>query len=172
MKSITGFFRTKFEGRITAALTETAAKIAEDARRNADNNNLPQVVSDAISVGSVEMAGDGKYSISITVDLQKAPMARAYEKGSGLSGEERASYPIPKVPGKVSFLWKYPSPWGLKKQPGDEFVSFAQVYHPGVEAKPYLQPAIDENIKNIKLGLLGAFMKAYRDVTPAIEYIK
>lgn len=132
-------------------LNEEASKIAEKARQNASwSSKIPG----AIRSNPAEIISDGVYQVSITVDTSEngAPMARAFEYGSGerATRGEKKDYKIPKEPTGVSFLWKYPSPLGRKKVPGDEFVSFAQIYHPGVAPKPYLRPAFEKNKPSMK----------------------
>jgi hypothetical protein len=174
MSKFSDLFSKAFEGRIIKILTQSADKIAEDARRNVNNQRLPKVVAEAIEVGEVESIGNGSYSISITVDLDKAEMAAAYEYGSGERGPEGKPYPI--VPDKadaLAFLWQYPSPLGRKYiLPEDENVVFQKVMHPGVEARPYLQPAIDAN--KVKIGGLLAplLKKTFQDVEPRVIFIK
>ena len=169
-------FEKIFEGKIIKALTEVASDIAASAKRNADAQWLPQKVGESISVGDVNNLGNGRYSISINVDLREetgAPMAAAYEFGSGERGPEGKDYPIvAKNAPALAFIWNYPSPLGRKVRPYDEFVVFQKVMHPGVEARPYLQPAINANMKNIskRIGILGKL--AYREATPRIVFIK
>ena len=173
-------FFGNFESQIVKYLTEVANKIAEDAKRNANSNltekgnNLPSVIAEAISVGSVEASGHGRYSISINVDLEKAPMARAYEYGSGERGLTGQDYPIvAKNAPALAFLWEYPSPLGRKYiTPEDEFVRFQRIMHPGVEAVPYLQPAIDANTDVVTKGVLSALHKAIQNTTVKVVYIE
>jgi hypothetical protein len=174
------FFFGDFESQITKYLEEVAKKIAEDAKRNANTNmtakgnTLPSVIADAISVGKVEASGHGRYSISINVDLEKAPMAAAYEYGSGERGPKGQDYPIvAKNAPALAFLWEYPSPLGRKYiVPEDEFVKFKRIMHPGVEAVPYLQPAIDDNTNIVANGVLTALHKALQNTTVKVVYIE
>jgi hypothetical protein len=177
MRSIGDAFNRLFEGKIVKALEQSANRIANDAKRNADNQGLPSIVANSIEVGEIENLGDGSYSISIVVDIDEktgAPMAPAYEYGSGERGPEGQDYPITPRPGTpaLAFLWKYPSPLGRKVKPYDEAVVFQKVMHPGVEARPFLQPAIDAN--KVKIGGIFAplLKQAFRDAEPRVVFIK
>ena len=157
------------------ALTELASKIAEDARSNATENNLPEEVQRAIKVGNAKSQGDGNFSVSVKIDLNEAEMAAAYEFGSG----ERATrgvardYPIvPKKANALHFIWNYPSPLGRKIKPFDEEVYLQGVMHPGVEARPYLTPALKDNIKLITFNLSRSFLGTIQEITPKVVIIK
>lgn len=174
-----GLFLRAFEGKILKQLNMTASAISEDAKTYA--RGLPKEIQQAIEVGKAESNGDGRYSISITVDLDKAPMARAYEFGSGEHATigEKKKYRIPAEGTKsgLAFFWDKVdenSPTGRKFKGilPDGRAGFTFVEHPGVEAQPYLAPAIKENIDNIKLGVVQSFMGAIIEVTPRIEWIK
>ena len=137
---------------------------------------MPKVVAESIEAGEVINLGNGSYSISITVDVDEetgAPMAPAYEYGSGERGPEGKPYPIvARNAPALAFLWQYPSPLGRKLEPYDEEVVFDKVMHPGVEARPFLQPAINANKVKIR-GLFAPLLKqAFRDAEPRIVFIK
>jgi len=170
------------EGKMLSVLTKMAGKIAADAMTNAstkttsNGKNLPSEIVDAIGVGKVKSSGNGRYSISVEVDLGIAPMAAAYEFGSGERGKEGQDYPIvAKDAPALAFMWKYPSPLGRKMKPMDEFVYFPKpnaVMHPGVEAVPYLTPAIKDNMQALKLQIALSARQAIVDVTPKIVIIR
>lgn len=167
-------FSNSFEKKILQTLNKMAERVAEDAKSNAVKNNLPDVVADAIEVGKVTSSGNGTFSVAIRVDLDAAPMAAAYEFGSGerATRGEAKDYPIvAKNAPALAFLWK-DTPNSRKQNPGDEFVKFKSVMHPGVEARPYLTPALKSNSEIVTLQLKRAFGEAFREVTPKIVLIK
>jgi hypothetical protein len=177
------FFFGSLETQIIKHLRDIANKIAEDAKNNVSmkktykGNDLPSEIADAISVGEVENTGKGTYSISINVDLTKAPMAAAYEYGSGewATRGEKGTYPItPKGNYPLHFLWFYPSRTGkkIKSEPNPEEVWFESVKHPGVEAVPYLKPAIDDNVKAVTDGVIAALRTAIRNTTVKVVIIE
>lgn len=100
---------------------------------------------------------DGSVIVAtINIDLDEetgAPEARAYEFGSGEKSTgpnaKKEKYLIsPKKGNYLAFFWDkaYPSIPRAK----DGRVLLKKVMHPGVEAKPYIQPAIDELKKGAK----------------------
>jgi hypothetical protein len=96
-----------------------------------------QKIKEAISVGDVVNDGEGIYHIDVKVDLVKAPEGRAYEYGSGLHNPLKSdTYPINPVKGMfLAFYWEK-----LGKR-----VVLPHVNHPGVAARPYIKPSIEEN---------------------------
>lgn len=130
------------------SLTGIVGRIAEDARRNASwSSKIPG----AISVSSAEQS-DAGVKISILVDLEKAPEARAFEYGSGERATKGTAQRYPIRAKNVNFLkfwWEREQKWFVGKQ----------VMHPGVEARPYLQPAIEAHMDELK----GALGKAFKE---------
>jgi hypothetical protein len=155
-------FRRFIDNLVLKALTEEIGKIADSARKNVSAKRLPYEIVSAISVSPAEVIGDGRYQIAIDVDLQEAPMAAAFEWGSGLHATRGVAmeYDIKAKNAPVlSFLWKYPSPLGRKYiVPEDEQVSFIRISHPGVAPRPYLQPAIDKNKLSLQSRLIDVFV--------------
>lgn len=146
------------ENKMIAVLTETVGKIAEQARSNARSGNIPRDIADAISVSEVSRTNDG-LSIQIVVDVgndnrQGRAAARAYEFGSGIHRtrlEAPSTYPItPKAgifQGTLKFEWhphddSFPIGGKVAGLFGDQGFYMWYVDHPGVEKKPYLDPAI------------------------------
>ena len=167
-------FRRFLDPLMLNTLTVEASRIAEQARKNA---NWSSKIPGAISVTPAQIEGDGRYTISIVVDLKDAPMARAFEYGSGerATKGEAIDYPIEaKNASALSFLWKYPSPLGRKYLiTEDEHVKFKRIMHPGVAPRPYLRPAIDNYrptlkarlAKAMKRGLLDGIHVEFKDVS-------
>jgi len=145
--------------RIIKGLTERINKIAKDAQ---DNASWSSRIPDAISVGRVEKGSNG-YSGSLKVDLNIAPHAAAFEYGSGEHGERGSLYPIKAKDPEEQPLHFFGETW---------FIGPALPFgHPGVKARPYLQPAIDSN-RDILREVLGRLVKlAYLDTTVKVEII-
>ena len=127
------------------AIKEGLEFIAEDARKNTYT-----LISENIEVSDVSVAktGDGfKLRGEVFVDLKKVPYARAVEKGSGLHepGNPHTIDIDAKDAPALVFWWE-------KKQ--TLFVG-QHVNHPGVEAVPYLAPALNKNKRRL-LSLLKA----------------
>jgi hypothetical protein len=92
----------------------------------------------------------GSSTISVTVaagknqrgnDLQG--MARAFELGSGIHGKKRRKYKI--SPYRKPYLM-FPSRHAPYTTLG-RIIRVSEVWHPGVKARPFLQPAIDATKK-------------------------
>jgi hypothetical protein len=117
---------------------------------------------------------DGRLNINIEVgakgtDASGNPlggMARAYEYGSGVHGENGMTYPIvPKRAKNLVFWWKR------------EGVLFKgkHVEHPGVAPRPYLQKSIDSTLPkatdelamNIRTNIVNSFNVEIREMDNA-----
>ena len=95
------------------------------------------VVSITISVGETGKDKSG---------MPLSGMARAFEYGSGIHGKSGSPYPI--VPRRKEALWFYldnPYPNAvLYEKDGKIGITTKKVMHPGVMARPYILPAIQE----------------------------
>jgi hypothetical protein len=140
---------------VGASIQSIVAKMADLARQNVyGDDSVPNDIADAISIGDVNDSGDTAW-VDIIVDVGENDIedrrgrraARAFEYGSGEHGESGQGYPIKaKNAPNLRFFWTYMTPLGYrgrKEIEEDEWVSPDEVTHPGVEARPYLQPAID-----------------------------
>lgn len=87
--------------------------------------------------------------MGLEVDLTEghAPEGAAYEFGSGIhSPESPGTYPIrPRKKKALAFFWEKANP-SIPVLP-DGRVVLPGVEHPGVEARPYLIPALKETIR-------------------------
>jgi hypothetical protein len=157
-----------FRANIISSMTEMLAKIAEQARRNA---NWSSEIPNAIKVSEVTENG-GNFFGSLLIDLNEAPQAAAFEYGSGIHATKGTpvTYVIkPKNAGALAFYWPGHES-GMK--PGKKFIGygkdgrlmFTHVDHPGVEAKPYLHPAINQHRGEMREKLKSAFKRAFVDV--------
>ena len=139
-------------------LIAAANLLAEKAKAKADSKNVPEV-SKNMKVGKVENNGSGALGITISIGLKEdeAPAAAAYEFGSGLHGKEGKTYPIvPKMTGGVLIFPK--ERWASYNPPPDapDLFRFGKVDHPGVKARPYMKPAIEENKEEMG-EMIGSF---------------
>lgn len=160
----TSRFRQFLDSRMIKGLTVQANNVAEKARENA---SWSRSIPNAIGVGKAEKTSDG-YTVDVTIDLEKAPEAAAFEYGSGEHGEKGKTYTIPGVPLLAIPRERYVAP----HLPADvDPVILASVEHPGVEAKPYMQPAIESNRSRIKEALGKIFKSAYLDSTVKVTVI-
>jgi len=150
-----------FDAAIQQTMVQAASSIMTKAMENVDSKGLPSAIADAMSVQNFKREGAGRYSIEVNVDLTKAPMARAYELGSGIHATkgEQGTYTIaPKDAAMLAFEWS-PAfvPWGSKKfigLAGSKFL-FRYVDHPGVEQRAFLMPAARSSYASV----LAAFNK-------------
>jgi hypothetical protein len=121
-------------------------------------NNLPKAISDATSIGTPVQSGGQAY-IDITISLNQAPMAAAFEYGSGLHSEkgDRKKYLIlPKNADVLAFPWGEaenlnPSVIGVGNvEIVNQKAFLPMVRHPGVQARPYIRPTIQDERKEIR----------------------
>lgn len=140
-----------------AGLVKVANVYVSKLKTRISQNNLPKVISDAISIGVPQSAGK-MVSIDVAIDLKKAPMAAAYEWGSGIHSmlKEPQKYVI--VPRRGRYLvipkerLKYPPEHG-------DYLIVRKVLHPGVAPRQYITPSLAEMPKEIKQ-ILGKEFKA------------
>lgn len=93
---------------------------------------------------------NGVVSIPVQVGVGKdksgmplSGMAKAYEYGSGIHGKSGRKYEI--VPRRKPFLVFSSTEGGLGLQ--GAMIRTKKVMHPGVNARPYMKPAMDEAMK-------------------------
>lgn len=96
-------------------------------------------------------ADAGKMYASLEVDVEKAPEAAAYEFGSGMYATRGkvGKYTIePKEKQALAFHWKNEPPGAASKYHlSDGRIVLPSVQHPGVAAKPFMEPAFDSEEK-------------------------
>jgi hypothetical protein len=167
-------FSNLLDSAVIALLTEQANKIANKAKSNA---SWSRRIPNAISVDPAKKIGKGRYEAIIRVDASGdretgAPHAIAFEYGSGEHGEEGGKYVI--TPDKAEYLafdWQPEFvPWGSRKffgaileDPGNSTAGryfFNLVEHPGVEARPYMKPAVDSEIESFVFKAADVLLKA------------
>ena len=143
-----------FYDSLIVGLTKSANIVANKLRDKVrSDEHLPDVIADATSIGTVNVSAD-RGEISIIIDLKKAPMAAAFEWGSGIHSTKGAAglYPIAaKNAPNLSFWWERGNKW---------FIGQRLPYgHPGVAPNPYIKPALLESMPEIKK-ILGQEVKA------------
>jgi hypothetical protein len=154
---------------IMLALTDITAKIAEKGRQNASwSSTIPKV----ISALPVQETADGKFVGTVQVDISKetgAPEAAAFEFGSGIHRKESPdTYVIaPKNASLLAFPWPDHDPnWHTGNKfvgvSGEKFL-FRYVDHPGVAARPFMQPAVDEVLPTLRQRLALKLGRAIAD---------
>lgn len=122
--------------------------------------NAPKNIISSTSIQPPIPTSYGAY-IDVVIDLKSAPAAGAYEWGSGIHATrgKKETYRIPKLGGGsyVAFpLERWP---GHILPPGRTNFVFTSVQHPGVEARPYIEPTIKENLAEYRQ-ILGREFKA------------
>jgi hypothetical protein len=130
-------------------------------------NGLPSKINEHTSATSPKREGS-KYSVEVVIDTsdKAAPMAGAFEYGSGEHGEKGEKYPIKaKNPegDPLHFFWVERDKW---------FVGEELPYgHPGVKAKPYIAPSIVKIVPKMKDILAEEFKRGYLQGTPKVTVI-
>ena len=141
------------------ALAEAGRHFATKLSDAVSQNNLPNKISKAISVDS-PVVGDTESYVDIKIDTSEgaAPMARAFEWGSGIHSErrERVKYPITPKDIVHGFLAIPAERWPNKEYDDDPAI-LKYVLHPGVAPRPYIIPTIKAEKEQIKRILAREF---------------
>lgn len=174
------FNKSAFEAGIMTKLQEIAKEFMAIMARRVDQNNLPKAINENTSAESPQKQG-GTYFIDVIIDTSpnKAPMAGAYEWGSGLQDTkgERKKYRIePKSGGGVlafpaerTFLLQRMGQSLIPKQSDTYF--FAYVDHPGVAPRPYIRPSINDIKEPLKKKFAEEFKRHYLAGRPKVTII-
>ena len=146
---------------ILAGLTKVANYFVQKMKQQLSSGNYPSgnsdrgttSIQDAVSIGTAQTNGDSSF-IDVDIDLKKAPMAAAFEWGSGLHTQRgvAALYPIAaKGSDPLHFFWAKKGKW---------FKGTALPFgHPGIKPDPYIAPTLIENKAEIRK-ILGQELKA------------
>lgn len=139
-RSVTDDLASELKESFTDAITVIKNKAVDAAPTTRIANNIEtQIESKRYGNYALELIG----KLFVRLDEDHAPEARAYEYGSGIHSTKgpKTKYSIDakNVPNLV-FFWK---------NRNKMFVG-PHVNHPGVEAQPYLRPAIDANLPNLR----------------------
>jgi len=140
---ITGRFSKSISPSMLVEFNRLLEKIAAEARKNAPTKRIKQNIK--INKAGVSQVGNNLVLTgSVKVDLKAAPEARAYEYGSGIHATHGVvgTYPIrAKNVSNLHFWWERKDKWFFGPV----------VDHPGVEAQPYLRPALKEHKKELEI---------------------
>lgn len=158
---------------IYASLIKVANHFVQKMEAKIDQVNAPKAIKNATSIDSPQENENGQ-SIDIVIDLNKetgAPMAGAYEWGSG----EHATRGTPNkyiiTPSNAKVLAIPASRWPNKLYEDDP-AFLKKVYHPGVAARPYIQPTIEEEADAVVEILATDFKASILRGEARIEVIK
>ena len=137
-------------------ITILADEFVVTMKSTIDEVRAPSEIKEHISMGNAEKAGDG-ISIDVSIDISEdgAPMAPAYEWGSGLQRTRGTPslYPIKAkdVSNPLHFFWVERQKW---------FIGVELPYgHPGVSPRPFIVPSIKKILPKMKQEL-GKTIKA------------
>jgi hypothetical protein len=139
--------------------------------RRTSSGRYPEAITEAISTSPAQYEQGKGIVARIDIDLEKAPMALAFEYGSGIHSQHGSpqKYIIaPKDAQALAFDWNPEmEPWGSPKFIGKTESGkylFRYVEHPGIAARPYLRPSIeakaDEIAELIGDGVIEVFSDA------------
>jgi hypothetical protein len=144
---------------VLAGLTKVANLFVIKMKQKVSQNNLPQAISDATSIGAAQQQGDSAF-IDVDINLKKAPMAGAFEWGSGIHRQRGAPATYSINPKNANVLAIPRSRWKNYSPPPDTDPIFVRhVNHPGVAPRPYIAPTLVENREEIHK-ILGKELKA------------
>lgn len=161
-------------------LAKAGAHFADELRKRVSGGDYPHEIGEAISLGQVGQSGEDVFFIDVIIDLKIAPMAMAYEYGSGehaTRGEAKKYIIAPREAGALAFEWEPEFiPWGSEKFIGissktGKFL-FRFVEHPGVERRPYVHPTLQDNKVIIKKMIGAEFEAKIRAGGKVIEVIR
>ncbi len=146
---------------ILAGLTKVANLFAQKMKQKVSQNGLPSKISDATSVGTAQQAGDISF-IDVSIDLGQAPMAAAFEWGSGVHKQRGApgKYIIePRNKQALAFEFRVAKNIGSINLTKEGKVILPYVMHPGVAPRPYIAPTLVENKEEFRK-IMGQELKA------------
>ena len=164
------FNKSQFDAGILQKLGVIANEFMSKMAQKVSQNGLPKKITEHTKADPPQKKGS-KYSIDIVIDTSKdaAPMAGAFEYGSGEHGESKERYTIPGMP----FLAIPRERWPKFQPPPDvDPVVLGSVEHPGVEARPYIEPTIKEIRKPFKKMFAEEFKRQYLMGTPKVTVIR
>lgn len=154
-----------------AGLTKVADLFVQKMKQKISQNKLPREISEAISVGTAQQAGDILF-IDVDIDLRKAPMAAAFEWGSGVYKQRGTPerYRIePREKQALAFDFREATNIGNIRLTKEGKAILPYVMHPGVAPRPYIIPALVENKeefrKILKRELKAAIMRGVPPMT-------
>ena len=146
---------------ILAALAEIADTFRTKAEQKSKEVRAPSDIEFS-QTSPIESGGQASVEVHAT-----HPAVFAYEYGSGIHATrgQKGLYPIKaKGADPLHFFWKERSKWFIGME-----LPFG---HPGVEARPFMKPTLDENQAEFKQKLGQAFKVEILAGTQKIEVIE
>lgn len=148
------------QSQLLPMLTKVADLFVKQMAQKVRQVGAPKNIISSTSIYPPITTSDGA-SIAVAISLAGAPAAGAYEWGSGIHATKgkKEKYRIPKLGGGsfVAFpAERWPGHW---LPPGQTSFVFTSVQHPGVKARPYIAPTIEENKAEYRQ-ILGQEFKA------------
>lgn len=148
-------------GDIFDGLTKLANLFVEKVRANVSAMNVPHEISDVIYIDPPKMNQGGSYSIEVKIPMRDgAEAAAAFEFGSGKweKGGAGGYYIFPRYENALRIDWADWPGFELPVIPGPRMIGavgadgllLRHVLHPGVRARPYIAPALDDVMEEVK----------------------
>ncbi len=161
------FNKAQFNSSLLKNLNIAGAFFRDKMFEKIDQVKAPRRIKEHTSVEQAKQEGNS-YSIDIVIDISEdaAPEAPAYEWGSGLQRTRGTPslYPIEvKNAPNLVFWWEREQKLFVGKR--------LPIGHPGVEARPYINPTIKENMQEIKKIIGKDFKAAILAGTKRVEVI-
>ena len=158
---------------VDVALQKAAALFRTAMIQKGRDVKVPSGLDRATYVDTPKHESNRSYiDIIISTKPEDAPWAGAYEYGSGEHGEKGERYRIPREGGGsfVAFLTeRWPK---YKPPPHRDYHYFPYVMHPGVEARPYIQPTIKDTKEAIRKIFAKDFKLAILYGVPKVTVIE
>jgi len=150
-----------------------------------DSGNYPPSADDPRGFSSIQKATSVRspmrdangVSIEIVISLGLAPYARAYEWGSGVHSEKNPETITirPRNAPEMVFPegdWPGWQDWGTAGAvPYKGFFFLTHVEHPGVDAKPYIEPTIEEIHDQVRKKLAHDFKVSWLKDGKMVEVV-
>jgi len=144
-------------------LLKVGKLVADHMIKKVSSGEYASEIKDAISVDRPVNMGKGSAYIDIIVSLKKAPMAAAFEFGSGehatLGGKGKYRIAPKEGTPALAFQWE-PAfiPWTSEKfisvartgQGTAGIYRFKYVEHPGIAPNPFIKPTITETRDEVR----------------------
>jgi hypothetical protein len=153
---------------ILSGLAEVGRIFADKAKARSVSEKAPSDIAFTVT-SPIEQGGVSSIEVHAT-----HPAVAAFEYGSGIHAKESpGKYPIDPVSKNfLAFLWpKVNGDPSFRRLP-DGRVLLSHVEHPGVEARPFMKPTLQENQEEFKRILGQAFRVEIMKDTAEVEIIE
>lgn len=160
---------SNFSAGILQKLSKVAKEFTEIMFETIRSKNAPKAIIQHTSIESPQKKG-GTFSVDVVINTKEdaAPMAGAYEWGSGEHGDKGEKYTIPGMPWLSIPRERWPN---YNPPPDVDPVVLSSVEHPGVEARPYIAPSIVKIIPKMKKEFAEEFKRQYLMGVPKVTVI-